>query len=335
MKKESSYKVISLFSGIGGLDLGFSGEVIVHHDSVRDPECIERSAPVKDFVALKRQPFEVIFQNDVEERAKEIVSLNGSAANYRTQCIRELLDGDDPLPNADVVIGGIPCKSFSHAGKREGFASDSGTLYRSFVEVVRRVEPKVFVAENVYGLVTMKTHPLRQIVREFTEVGYDVSYQVIKCEEFGIPQRRTRVIIMGVAKTRTKPLPSDWNTITKNRVQCSVGKYFAHLGEPADSDDMSHRAYSRARRLPRGQGQSLVPMDGFAPTIRAEHHGNIEFRNEERRLSVREAALLQTFPPAFVFSRNSTGYKFIGNAVPPLLGYLIADKVKDLLNFFS
>jgi len=118
------------------------------------------------------------------------------------------------------------------------------------------------------------------------------------------------------------------------------------LEEPAQSSDPSQQAYSKAARLDKGQGQSEICLDAPCPTMRAEHHGNIEFRRitggkngegdlPERRLTVREAALIQTFPPNCVLTEgnrpSSMAYKPIGNAVPPLLGYLIARKVHAIL----
>jgi DNA (cytosine-5)-methyltransferase 1 len=124
-----------------------------------------------------------------------------------------------------------------------------------------------------------------------------------------------------------------------------IGPYFRHLQEPSATDDPAQKVYSKAARLEKGQGQKEVGLDEFAPTMRAEHHGNIEFRriaggkNEqdlgERRLTVREAALIQTFPPRCILADakkpTSKAYKPIGNAVPPLLGYLVARKVLGLL----
>ena len=253
------------------------------------------------------------------------------------------------------------CQDFSHAGKRNGFNSNighnlkdmvdtekensRGTLYKSFVEVVKRVKPKIFIAENVYGLLTMKNEPIKQIMKDFSDVGYDVNYQVIYCPEFGIPQTRKRVIIMGISKDRKLDINSEWNIITKNKITCNIGKYFEHLTEPDMTHDISQEVFSRAKKLEKGQGQTEVNMNAPAPTMRAEHHGNIEFRRfknsvvnkmesdmPERRLTVREAGLIQTFPPDYVFSekKNMTAYKYIGNAVPPLLGYIIADKVYEL-----
>jgi DNA (cytosine-5)-methyltransferase 1 len=247
------------------------------------------------------------------------------------------------FPEAEVVTGGFPCQDFSHAGKRQGFDADRGTLYQSFVELVRRVKPVVFVAENVNGLLTMPGNPIAKIISDFTEVGYQVKYQLVKSEEFGIPQTRWRVIIMGLRNDRAEDLPDDWNVIRDNRRSCFIRPYFAHLQEPDTTTDPAQQVYSKAAKLEKGQGQKAVGLDEFAPTMRAEHHGNIEFRRHgegERRLTVREAALIQTFPPTCLLTKpnkKATGkaYKPIGNAVPPLLGYLVARKVREILDSSS
>lgn len=354
-------KVLSLFTGIGGMDMGFDGEVIVHKDSIIDKEFIDKPYTSTDnFVVLKKNNFECVFQNDILEGAKKVFELNNANTNYNTTSIYNLISENFVFPKADVVIGGFPCQDFSHSGKRNGFESNKGhdlkekvdaeksnsrgTLYKSFVEVVKRVKPKMFVAENVYGLLTMKNEPIKQIMQDFSELGYDVNYQVVYCPDFGIPQTRKRVIIMGISKERNTDICDEWNYITKNKTQCNIGKYFEHLKEPDITDDISQMVYSKAKKLEKGQGQTEINLKSFAPTMRAEHHGNIEFRrhndskinNEknmyERRLTVREAGLIQTFPPKYIFNdkKNMTAYKYIGNAVPPLLGYIIADKISEL-----
>jgi DNA (cytosine-5)-methyltransferase 1 len=341
------YKVLSLFSGLAGLDLGFSERVIVHRDSV-DEEFVESEAPTKDFVHLKQLPFTTVFQNDILKSAKEIAEWNGWAHNYVLKDIKELLDGNYEFPEADVVTGGFPCQDFSHSGKRKGLETSRGTLYQSFVEVVKRVKPTIFIAENVNGLLTMKGKPIEQIISDFSDVGYQVKYQLIKCEEFGIPQTRWRVIIMGVKSEKSASLPDDWNIITKNHRTCKIGPYFKHLEEPDVTEDSAQKVYSKAKRLPKGQGQKEVGLGEFGPTMRAEHHGNIEFRRitggkngedelPQRRLTVREASLIQTLPPDCILTEPNKkptmkAYKPIGNAVPPLLGYLIAEKVSDIFN---
>ena len=328
-------RLLSLFSGMAGMDAGFSEQVVVRQESV--PESyVDAPADTPGFVALKRLPFSTVFQNDILPCAKAIADWNGWSHNYVLRDIRELLTEDYAFPAADVIVGGFPCQDFSHAGKRAGLESARGTLYQSYVEVVRRVRPIVFVAENVNGLLTMTGSPINAIVADFAAVGYEVKYQLIKCEEHGIPQTRWRVIIMGLRlDAKTAEHGENWNVIPPSLQQCHVRPYFAHLLEPSVASDPAQQVYSKAAKLEKGQGQSQVPMDGFGPTMRAEHHGNIEFRGE-RRLTVREAALLQTFPPDCILTQPGkkatlTAYKPIGNAVPPLLGYIIAQRVLQLL----
>ena len=354
-------QVMSLFSGMGGMDVGFAEQVVVHQDSIAAAtiqDMVESAYDaVPGFVNLRRLPFQTVFQNDILPAAKKIAGLNQWDHNFHLKDVRDMLaDTDFVFPQADIVTGGFPCQDFSHAGKRKGFQSgvqqvadgtNRGTLYQSFVEVVNRVKPIVFVAENVQGLLTMPGNPIQQIMADFAAVGYEVKHQLIKCEEFGIPQTRHRVIIMGIRlDCRPKLDSDDWNVITENKTHCSIRNCFQHLEEPAQASDPAQQAYSKAARLEKGQGQSEIKLDGPCPTMRAEHHGNIEFRRiaggkngedhlPERRLTVREAALIQTFPPNCVLTdgtrASSMAYKPIGNAVPPLLGYLIARKVHHIL----
>jgi len=348
VKHVPHYKVLSLFSGMGGMDVGFGEQVIVHRDSV-EPEYINTIKNVDEngFVHLVRLPFTTVFQNDILPQAKRIAELNQWTHNYHLKDIREMLEEKFDFPAADVITGGFPCQDFSHAGKRQGFDAARGTLYQSYVEVVRRVKPILFVAENVHGLLTMPDNPIDTIIADFSAAGYEVQYQLIKCEEHGIPQTRWRVIIMGIRLDKKEGLGEGWNIITENKRVCHTRPYVTHLAEPGVTQDPAQQAYSKAARLEKGQGQKEVGLDEFAPTMRAEHHGNIEFRrvtggkNEvvtdtmgERRLTVREAALLQTFPPHCILTEpnrvTSMAYKPIGNAVPPLLGYLIARKVQQI-----
>lgn len=362
-KNYEKYKIVSLFTGICGMDMGFCENIVVHKNSISNDfqyNILSNCEQYKDFVILKNNNFDIVFQNDILDGAKRICDLNNMSYNYNTTSIYTLIENNFQFPSADIVIGGFPCNDFSHAGKREGFNSSKshnlkdetndennrGSLYKSFVKVVEKVKPKIFIAENVYGLLTMKNEPIKQIISDFEKLGYDVNYQLVKANEYGIPQKRWRVIIMGINKERKMDLlEENWNYITKNRINCCVGDYLKHLLETDESDDISQQVYSRAKKLDKGQGQIEIDLNDFAPTIRAEHHGNIEFRrhinginNEkdlpERRLTVREAGLIQTFPPNFIFNvkKDMTSYKYIGNAVPPLLSYIISDKVNELLN---
>ena len=333
---DGRYRVISLFSGMGGMDLGFGGQVVVRPESV--PPTWERSPGPDGFVALAPLPYEVVFQNDILPEAQRIATANGWACSaYHLTDIRTLHDDATfVFPEADVVVGGFPCQDFSHAGKRQGFTTARGTLYQAFVETVRRVQPKVFVAENVKGLLTMPGHPIDIIKADMAAVGYRVHHHLLCAEDYGIPQTRHRVLIFGLRNDL--PIPEDWETPPAPHGRVPLKAYLGHLEEPSVSTDPAQQVFSRAARLERGQGQTAVDMDGAGPTMRAEHHGNIEFRrhgDNERRLTVREAALIQTFPPTCILTHTPrpslVAYKPIGNAVPPLLGYIVAKKVLSAL----
>jgi DNA (cytosine-5)-methyltransferase 1 len=331
----SRLNVISLFTGMGGMDLGFTGNVIVRPESV-PPAWIDPASPERSdgFVALSRLPFNVVFQNDILPQAQRLADINNwSCGRYELKDIRMChADPSFVFPDAHVVIGGFPCQDFSHAGRRQGFATERGTLYQAFVETVRRVHPIVFVAENVEGLLTMPGAPLDRIKADMRSVGYTVHHHLLRAEEYGIPQTRHRVFIFGLREDVAPP--PDWTTQPPPFQRVPLCVYFAHLDEPDVATDPAQRVYSKAARLDSGQGQQAVDMKAPGPTMRAEHHGNIEFRRHgenERRLTVREAALIQTFPPdcllTFPPRPTMVAYKPIGNAVPPLLAYIVARKV--------
>ncbi len=257
-----------------------------------------------------------------------------------------------------------------------------GMLYYWMKEVIELVHPKVFIAENVKGLTNLKDVK-DTIQRDFSQAadgGYIVlPARVLQAADYGVPQSRERVIFIGLRRNALRPeaivaleseqLPAEYDpypiqTHAKNPEEgripwVNLASLFAHLQEPEHTQDESQRHYSKARYIGgRGQGQKEVNLEGIAPAIRAEHHGNIEYRRlsnanggthteeleaglPERRLTPRECALIQTFPPdwevvipgetgsRFVVSA-SAGYKVIGNAVPPLLGYRIAKRLEEL-----
>jgi DNA (cytosine-5)-methyltransferase 1 len=207
---------------MGGMDVGFAEQVIVHKNSIKE-DYIETQSLIPDFVYLKRLPFDIVFQNDILPSAKDIAELNNWDHNFHLKDIRDMLKENFNFPDAQVITGGFPCQDFSHAGKRKGFDSNRGTLYQSYVEVVKKVKPLVFVAENVNGLLTMPGEPIKKIIDDFSKVGYEVKYQLIKCEEYGIPQTRWRVIIIGVRSDKKDKLPENWNIISENKVRCKSG----------------------------------------------------------------------------------------------------------------
>lgn len=404
-------KVLSLFSGCGGMDLGFEGDFIAPFKSViPHPEWIERQIN-DDWVHLKPTEFSLVFANDILKEAsltwtKFMKRYGYDPSIYRTESIVDLVKqhraGGHIFPeNVDIVVGGFPCQDFSVAGKRKGFNSmrthdgklkaddlpteeTRGKLYYWMKEVISITKPKIFIAENVKGLVNMGQ--VKDIIQaDFSNAGGNgyivLSPQVLHAGNYGVPESRERVIFIGIRKDALNkeieqtlkssliprhldPYPQPTHNCTLNDETLAapvvLRDVLKQLKEPKDSSDPSQHFYSKAKFMgAHCQGQKEVTMDNIGPTIRSEHHGNIEFRrlslehggthiNElekglaERRLTPRECALIQTFPPDFQFVipkdygwkrfivSASGAYKVIGNAVPPILAYHIAMRIQNL-----
>ena len=330
MKNKTKYSVISLFSGCGGLDLGFEGGFNFLN------------------TIYKSLPFKVIFATDIMPQACESLKLN---FNSKVICedIKNLLDNSaEILPNhADVVIGGFPCQDFSVAGKRKGMTSERGKLYQQMKRVIELVKPKIFVAENVKGLTNLGD-ALSIITQEFSNSNtkYEVDYEILMAPNYGIPQSRQRVFIIGVREDIAKKMKGQKNKFkvpfpqhTHSIIDGNLPKWITSKNA---IDDLKYNNIDRQNEFSKakknnGQGNRKIEANKVAPTIRAEHHGNIEFHYDaNRRLSIRECARIQTFPDDFkFFGSTSNVYKQIGNAVPPILGWHIAKSVGKILNEFS
>lgn len=317
---KKKYTIVSLFAGCGGLDLGFMGNF--------------------NFLGKKyaTQNFDIVWANDIDE---------SSCISYRKYfkhkivCgdIRKILESkyvsslDKALPQKiDIVLGGFPCQDFSHAGKRLGFDSKRGVLYKSMAEVIRRTNPLLFVAENVRGLLTMNNGgAIKTIVDDFSKLGYHVVYKLLTAADYGVPQMRQRVIIVGTRKDILPPFKHPEPILKEKKwinLQCALGDL-----ENLEEGGVPNHFWSKAKKN-KGQGNSVVSADKPGPTMRTEHHGNIEYHwNEKRRLSAREAARIQSFPDDYIFyPSTSEAYKQIGNAVPPVLGWHIAKSIENFLN---
>jgi DNA (cytosine-5)-methyltransferase 1 len=395
-------KVLSLFSGCGGMDLGLEGGFLAHKSSINND--IYASHVVDhdvNYVYLKKTGFETVFANDILPFAK-LAWCNF----YKTRVdqpenifhLESIVDVVNNIENnvfsfptdIDVVTGGFPCQDFSFAGKRKGFESHKdhngviynepteatrGQLYLWLKKVVEMTKPKVFIAENVKGLVTLGD--VKEIIQnDFRNIddGYVVlDAKVLNAKDYGVAQNRERVIFIGISKRHAnqKVLESLMMLQEKSEVYpyppkthgledglkpyATLNQILAHLPEPEFAkSDKSQQAYSKAKLFKKTQGNIEVNMNGQAPTIRAEHHGNIEFRRlsqenggknlaefhlPQRRLTVRECALIQSFPPDYEFVFNhgknnsvsaSSAYKIIGNAVPPLLGFAIGKHLSGI-----
>lgn len=411
----SDINVLSLFSGCGGMDLGLEGDFAVLSASINKKLHPDWNIiPIdKNWVRLPKNRFHTIFANDIREEAKvawtNYFSKKGICDSiYYLDSIVDLvkLHKENKVQifpkHVDIVTGGFPCQDFSIAGKRLGFASDKnhngkkvannlepsiesrGQLYMWMREVISITQPKMFIAENVKGLVNLGDAK-KIIEHDFSTIagnGYLViPARVLNAADYGVPQSRERVIFFGFKKTALTetalvnlsapvisaeydPYPiATHGYSTKGKDLCqpvTLRQSLIGLLEPNESVDISQQNYSKAKYMGKHcQGQTEIKLDGVAPTIRSEHHGNIEFRRlsiehggmytdelregkPERRLTVRECARIQTFPDDYAFvlkncNKNlsvsaSEAYKLIGNAVPPLLGFHIAKRLEEIWN---
>ena len=418
---KNNLNVVSLFSGCGGMDLGFEGDFEILKKSMnisKNPHWNITQTSKDEWVRLPKTRFNTVFANDILKEAltawQVYFSKKGLDKNiYHLESIVDVVknhkDGGSVLPlnlEIDVITGGFPCQDFSVAGKRKGFNShkghdgkiindeiasveNRGQLYMWLKEVISIAKPKMFIAENVKGLVSLSD--VKQIIEnDFRAIGDEeyivVEGKVLHSADFGVPQSRERVFFFGFKKSDLKedaikelsktnisseydPFPSRTHEYTELSLldfstnlmpPVTTKDCFVGLEEPDSAPDLAQQSYSKAKFMGKHcQGQSEVNLNSIAPTIRAEHHGNIEYRRLsienggknldelntgliERRLTVRECARIQTFPDDydFVFKSKEKGqnlsasaaYKVIGNAVPPLLAFHIAKNLEDKWN---
>jgi DNA (cytosine-5)-methyltransferase 1 len=197
-------------------------------------------------------------------------------------------------------------------------------------KVIHHIKPKLFLAENVKGILTIDNgKTIQTIVTDFENLGYNISYKLLKVSDFGVSQKRERVIIIGTKKDILPKFTFDSIPINK---ACNVYYVIKDL-ENCEEDSTNNHQWSKAK-INKGQGNSVIDKNDFAPTMRAEHHGNIEFHyNGKRRLSAREAARIQSFPDDFIFyPSTSSAYRQIGNAVPPVFAWCLAKEIQQFLD---
>lgn len=304
---EREFELVSMFSGCGGMDLGFLGGF----------RFLGR--------LYRRLPFRIVWANEHNPTA---------CKTYRRNVGADILCDDvwkaiDTMPSrADVLIGGFPCQDISVNGKRVGVNGKRTGLYKAMLEGIKRTRPKVFVAENVKGLL-MKHHQraIHQVVEDFEALGYAVTYKLYLAADYGVPQTRERVFIVGTS-AECKPFAPP----PRSRQKVLTAKQAISDLEKLEECPSINHVWSRANRSPE-QGDRRLVADRPAYTIRAECHGNIQYHYRlPRRISMREAARFQSFPDTFIFeSKLRETERQVGNAVPPVLAWHVAKAVSACL----
>lgn len=333
-----SPRLISLFSGCGGMDLGF-----------------------------KKAGFNIVFANDFDTDAQAIYSLNLGKIDKRDI----LAVDEDEIPDGDILTAGFPCQPFSNAGNRKGVHDSRGMLYKECLRIIKSKMPKVIVFENVKGLLSTKYIDGRNLADVIVEdlsnmngVGYKVVHQLVNASDYGVPQNRQRVLFVGVRKdlgiTFSFPKKQSKEKLTLRHILEVPPKVANNVGWA-----FSPQALEMLRFIPEGGSWKNVPYEHLAPRFQKirdnmkKYHSPNFYRRfsrdeicgtmtasaqpencgiihplEDRRFTVREVARIQTFPDDFKFLTDTTRhitamYKVIGNAVPVNLAYNIAFAIME------
>jgi DNA (cytosine-5)-methyltransferase 1 len=297
-------KIGSLFCGAGGFDLGFINaghKVLWAFDN--DPDCI------------------ATYKKNIGRHA-EVEDV--SRVNFLK------------LPKVNLIIGGFPCQGFSMANKHRELGDKRNLLYKQFVRAVKEIKPEYFLAENVRGILSLeKGRAIKQIVEEFGQAGYVVECKLINASDFNVPQNRIRVLIWGIRKGLS--IKREWPKETSREKKKTVGEALKYIPEPSSRHGLKNHVGSKYKITNRNFiGCRPTNPDKPCPTIIARGNGKggvnaIQHPKNHRRMTVREQALIQTFPINFEFVGSmSSCYRQIGNAVPVKLAEAFGETFKKL-----
>lgn len=320
--------IISLFSGAGGLDLGF-----------------------------ERAGFKIVWANEFDKSIWETYEKNHS--NYLDKRdIRKI--PLDEIPDCDGIIGGPPCQSWSEAGACKGIDDERGKLFFEFIKILKNKHPKFFVAENVSGMLAEKhKNAVQNFIKMFKEAGYNVKLYQANAADYGVPQDRKRIFYIGFRDDLNvdfkfpQPLKKKVNlreaigdlqdtaipALEKNKtngVNCKFPNHEYMTGGFSTIYMSRNRVRSWDEQSFTIQaGGRHAPIHPQAPKMVFVEKNKREFvKGKEglyRRLTVRECARIQTFPDSFIFYYTDVadGYKMVGNAVPVRLANVIAKAIKE------
>ena len=320
-------KLASLFTGAGGLDLGF-----------------------------ERAGFHVAWANEYDSAIWETFEHNFPNTVLDKRSIVDISHSDIP-DNVDGIIGGPPCQSWSEAGSRRGIEDKRGQLFFDYIRLLKEKQPKFFLAENVAGILHPKhEQAFANIISELESAGYEISWKLLNANDYDVPEDRLRVIIIGYnKKLKLKfefPEPQEHKPVLKDAI------YDLRQARPAKEKNKTNgeslkvpnheymiggfsSMYMSRNRVRSWDEPSFTiqaggrhaPLHPQAPKMKfIEQNKRIFVPGKEklyRRLSVRECARIQTFPDEYIFKYNdvANGYKMIGNAVPVNFAYHIAKKI--------
>lgn len=318
-------RVASLFSGGGGTDIGFEGGF--------------------DFLGkhYKSNNIKIVYANDIDKNANIMFE-----ENFRikpdSRNIKEVDSFD--IPEFDILTGGFPCQSFSVSAqnpKRLGIKDERGTLFFEMVRILKDRQPLAFFAENVKGILSANKHeafPL--IIEEFEKAGYSVNYNLMLSANFGVPQKRERVFIVGIRNdlgfkfsfNEEPPIKSEEDYVPLSKVLENevVEKYY--FSEKAVQGMLNSRT---SRVMNKGRAQDITKpcntVSSHLAKVSLNSTDPVLFENGRyRRFTPREVARIQSFPENYkLVGSEGAQYRILGNAIPPVMMWYIANKLLYML----
>lgn len=319
-------KVASLFCGCGGTDVGVLGGF--------------------DFLGKTygKNPYEIVYANDIEKSACDIFAENFSIIPDMRD-IRTVKS--DELPEIDILTGGFPCQSFSIVAqnpKRLGVKDDRGTLFFEMCRILKDKQPKAFIAENVKGLLSAnhgEAFPL--IIDEFKNSGYNVTYKLINAVHFGVPQKRERVIIVGIRKDLNFEFKFPEETRKTEEEYVTLGNIIEHeVDEKYFFSEKAVQGMKNAKKdMNKGRTQDLTKPCNTVGSHLAKVSLNstdpvLLVHDRYRRFTPREVARIQSFPETFkLIGTEAAQYRALGNAIAPVMFWYIAKALNEQLNLHT
>ena len=319
------YKVVSLFSGCGGADQGIVG----------------------DFKYNKRYyeslPFELVYATDIDQKA-----LNSHMNNFKCKNVvcKDICETKtDEIPDCDIVIGGFPCQSFSTVNPTKDPFDERANLYKQMARVVKEKQPKIFIAENVKGLMTLhKGQIFKRVIKTFEDAGYTTYAKLFNAADYGVPQKRERVIIVGVRNDLNDSIEYEWPLETNKQNWVPLSVAVPKLAIDEEKYYFSERAVQGMKNAKNNMKRGLY-QDLNKPCLTVTSHlAKVSLNSRDpvllvdpekelyRRFTPIEAARIQSFPDEFKFAGSETdAYRQIGNAIPPVMFWHIANSIKGYL----
>ena len=348
----NKWNLLSLFSGCGGLDLGFE---LAGLKAVMGETVMEKAFADKEVfdANIENNVFNTIYVNDIFDEARETYAQNAGRYIYMDKSdIRKIKE----FPKADIVLGGFPCPGFSEAGPR--LVDDKRNfLYLHFIRCLMQSKPKIFVAENVKGMMTLgKGEVFKQIVQDFSAAGYTIYHKLLNSAEYGVPQVRESVILVGVRNDLdyqyVHPEPTHGYGVENLKEVVTLRDAIGDLeNDPGDYFTGSYSTIFMSRNRKKNWSQPSFTIQasgrqapihpGGEPMVKIgkDQYAFSDGEENNRRLSVKEIARIQTFPDWYEFSRGSSNrnenakldlvYKQIGNAVPVRLALAVAEPIAE------